>query len=356
MAVKEVKSGYVIDFTIEHQRYRETIPARHNKTNKKRILDQEAIYKMAITISDKSYLDKHPNSKILQKAFKCESDSFTIDQYSSIWFKQKQRNWAPSTIRGYSQKYNFDIKPNFGHIRLKNFKGSMFDEWASGKNLSGKSINEIRSILNQIFKRAFFDGVIDFNPIERIERYKQEVPEPQPFTKDEIERILNSLKSPYREFYQFAIWTGLRTGELIGLRWQDIDLIKGSIHIRTNIIRGVEKEPKTKGSIRNFELHDEAIKALENIISSDFYDEFRIFINISTRTTYKDADGIRKRIWKPALERANVEYRCPYQCRHTFASMMLSKGERPIKVAAQMGHIGLKMINERYGRWIPSHD
>jgi integrase len=355
MTIKKTKNGYVMDFTVEHQRYRETIPARHSKTIEKKLSDQEAIYKMAITTSDKSYLEKYPNSKVLQKAFLCESDSLTIDQYSSIWFKQKQRNWEKSTIRGYVQKYNYDIKPNFGHVRLKEFKSSMFDEWASTKDLSGKSINEIRNILNQIFKRAFFDGVIDYNPIDRIERYKHEKPEPIPFTKDEIQKILTSLDSPYSEFYQFAIWTGLRTGELLALRWQDVDLDRGIIHIRKSITRGVEKTPKTKGSIRKVELHEKAFNALKAIHSSEFHDSFRVFINPKTKISYKNADGIRKQIWKIALRRANVEYRCPYQCRHTFASMMLSQGENPMKVAAQMGHVGIKMINDVYGRWIPNH-
>ncbi|MEP2652699.1 MAG: site-specific integrase [Paraglaciecola sp.] len=352
MAVKEVKNGYVIDFTIEHQRYRETIPAPHSKTIEKKLGDQEAIYKMAITINEKSYLDKYPNSKILQKAFRCESDFFTIDQYSSIWFQQKQRNWSHTTIRGYSQKYNSYIKPNFGHMRLKDFKASMFDEWASKQTLSGKSINEARNVIHQIFKRAFYDGVIDNNPAERIERYKQDHKEPEPFTKKEIAKILAALETPYQEFFQFAIWTGLRTGELLGLRWQDIDLDNNLAHIRTNITQGKEKEPKTKGSIRKIELLPEARNALNSIINSEHYDNFRVFIDPKTKTTYKYADGLRKYIWKPTLECIGVKYRCPYQCRHTFASTMLSQGRNPMWVASQMGHADWGMIRKTYGRWI----
>jgi integrase len=352
MTIKKIINGYVMDFTVEHKRYRETIPAPHSKTIEKKLSDQEAIYKMAITISDKSYLEKYPNSKILQKAFHCESDAFTIAQYSSIWFKQKQRNWSHTTIRGYSQKYNSYIKPNFGHMRLKDFKASMFDEWASKQTLSGKSINEARNVINQIFKRAFFDGVIDVNPVERIERYKQAHKEPEPFSKDEIGKILKALETPYREFFQFAIWTGLRTGELLGLRWQDIDLNNKVAHIRTNITQGKEKEPKTKSSIRKVELHTEALQALNSIIISEHYDNFRVFIDPKTKTTYKYADGLRKYVWMPALKVAGVKYRYPYQCRHTFASTMLLEGKNPMWVASQMGHVDWGMIRKVYGRWI----
>jgi integrase len=352
MAVKEVKNGYVIDFTIGHQRYRETISAPINKSAQKRIEEQESIYKMAISLNDKAIAARFPNSKIIQKAFDRESDNFTIEQYCKIWFLQKQRNWEISTKRGYTQKYESYIKPNFGDMRLIDFKASMFDEWASKQTLSGKSINEARNVLNQIFKRAYFDGVIDFNPVDRVERYKQEHVEPEPFNKIEIQKILGALDTPYKEFFQFAIWTGLRTGELLALRWQDVDLKRGVAHIRKNITHRQEKEPKTKGSIRTIEMQVEAISALKSIIDSDYKDSYRVFIDPKTKTTYKYADGLRKYIWKPTLCRIGVKYRCPYQCRHTFASTMLSQGKNPMWVASQMGHTDWGMIRKTYGRWI----
>ncbi|MCZ4238558.1 tyrosine recombinase XerC [Alteromonas macleodii] len=261
MNVKEVNGGYVIDFTLNHSRFRETVPAPHNKTAVKRIEEQEAIYKMAISLNDKTIASRFPNSKIIQKAFNT-SCNYTIHDYSNIWFKQKQRNWSHTTIRGYTQKYNSYIKPNWGDLLLTEFKASMFDEWASNTTLSGKSINETRNVLGQIFKRAYFDGVIESNPIERIERYKQKPNEPKPFSKSEIQKILKALSSPFKEYFQLAFYTGLRTGELLGLRWEDIDLEKRLAHIRVNITSGKEKTPKTAGSIRTVELHALAAEAL----------------------------------------------------------------------------------------------
>ena len=351
MSVKAVNGGYVIDFTLNHERFRETIPAPHNKTAAKRIEEQEAIYKMAISLNDKTIASRFTSSKIIQKAFDTGCN-YTIHEYSNIWFKQKQRNWSHTTIRGYSQKYNTYIKPNWGHLLLTDFKASMFDEWASESLLSGKSINETRNVLSQIFKRAFYDGVIDINPVERVERYKQEMREPKPFEQTEINNILNALKPPFKEFYQFALYTGLRTGELLGLRWQDVEIDKKIAHIRVNITSGKEKAPKTAGSIRTVELHDLAVQALISIKRSKFLDSKRVFIDPKTMKEYKYADGLRKYIWKPTLERINIRYRYPYQCRHTYASMMLSAGKNPMWVAKQMGHADWGMIRKVYGRWI----
>jgi integrase len=352
MSIKEVNGGYVIDFTLNHERYRETIPAPHNKTASKRVEEQEAIYKMAISLNDKAIASRFPNSKIMQKAFDTGCN-YTIHDYSNIWFKQKQRNWSHTTIRGYTQKYNSYIKPNWGHLLLSEFKASMFDEWAADSHLSGKSINETRNVLNQIYSRAFYDNVIDTNPIERIERYKETYREPKPFNNAEIQLILSGLRTPYREFYQLAIYSGLRTGELLGLRWQDVDIANKLIHVRVNLTGGVEKEPKTRGSIRSVELHEEAIKALKSISCSNFLDSNRVFVDPKTKEDFKNADGMRKYVWKPLFDKIGIQYRYPYQCRHTYASMMLSKGKNPLWVAKQMGHADWGMIRKTYGRWIP---
>ncbi|WP_218419968.1 site-specific integrase [Alteromonas lipotrueae] len=351
MSVKTVNGGYVIDFTLNHERFRETIPAPHNKTAAKRIEEQEAIYKMAISLNDKAIASRFPNSKIMQKAFD-NGCNYTIHDYSNIWFKQKQLNWSHTTIRGYTQKYNSYIKPNWGNLILNEFKASMFDEWASECLLSGKSINETRNVLSQIFKRAYFDGVIESNPVERIERYKQEAHEPKPFNSEEITLILGELPAPHKQFFQFALYTGLRTGELLGLRWEDIELNKQAAHIRVNITSGKEKAPKTKGSIRTIELHDLAYDALQTLKKTKFFDSHRVFIDPRTMKEYKYADGLRKYIWKPTLEKLKIPYRYPYQCRHTYASMMLSAGKNPMWVAKQMGHADWGMIRKIYGRWL----
>lgn len=351
MSVKQTSGGYIIDFTINHKRYREKIPSPHNKTSERRIKQRELEYQRAITMDDSVELEKYPSSKILQKAFQ-RFAKFTIDEYASKWFKHKQRNWSHTTIRGYTQKYNSYIRDRWGNLFLQDFKPSMFDEWASETHLSAKSINETRNVLLQIFARALLDEVITGNPIEKVQRAKQLFHEPEPFTLSEIEAILTNLETPFRQIYEFSLFTGLRTGEILGLRWSDIDLDKQIAHIRVNITGGIEKEPKTRGSVRSIELHCRAVKALNEILQSQYFDENRVFIDPRTGKTFKYADSLRKYVWKPALQQANVKYRYPYQCRHTYASMMLSSGQNPMWVAKQMGHSDWGMLRKTYGRWI----
>jgi integrase len=78
-----------------------------------------------------------------------------------------------------------------------------------------------------------------------------------------------------------------------------------------------------------------------------------VFNDSRTNQPWKDDQAIRKIVWTPALKRASIKYRNPYQTRHTFASMLLSRGENPMFVAQQMGYKDWSMIIKVYGRWIP---
>jgi integrase len=125
-----------------------------------------------------------------------------------------------------------------------------------------------------------------------------------------------------------------------------------SYEFGVNITSGVEKAPKTKGSIRTVELHPLAIEAIEILKTTNYIDKKRVFVDPKTMKDYGYADGLRKYIWKPTLDNLKIPYRYPYQCRHTYASMMLTEGKNPMWVAKQMGHSDWGMIRRIYGRWL----
>ena len=82
----------------------------------------------------------------------------------------------------------------------------------------------------------------------------------------------------------------------------------------------------------------------------------RVFEDPNTNQQWLGDHIIRKRVWIPALERACLKYRNPYQTRHTFASLLLSEGKNPMWVAQQMGHKDWGMIRKVYGRWVQERD
>ena len=177
--------------------------------------------------------------------------------------------------------------------------------------------------------------------------------EPEPFTGDEVEKILNELEDQQRNLIQFAFWSGLRTSELIALRWQDVDLEHNRVFIRQAKVRGDIKCTKTSAGAREVTLQPQAGEALINQQAHTGKVGDIVFHDSRTGGPWKNDQAIRKVVWTPALKRAGIKYRNPYQTRHTFASTLLSRGENPLSVAQQMGHKDWGQIRKVYGRWIP---
>jgi integrase len=230
----------------------------------------------------------------------------------------------------------------------------MIKVWMGGLTISSKRINNVLIPLRTILKDAFSDEVIDRNPMERVSNLVVHQEEPQPFTPDEINRILCELPQQGKNLIQFAFWTGLRTSELIALEWGDVDWDKGFVRVRRAFVHKKIKQPKTKSGERDVLLFPPALDALKNQKQFSYLANGRIFNNPRTNEPWETDGQIRKTLWQPALKKAGVVYRNPYQTRHTYASTLLSLGEEPMWVSQQMGHKDWAMIRKRYGRWIPA--
>ena len=117
-------------------------------------------------------------------------------------------------------------------------------------------------------------------------------------------------------------------------------------------VRGELKSPKTYSGKRTVQLTPDSLAALNHIAIPGNNPRARVFINPKTSTAWKSDGQIRKTAWAPALNAAGIEYRRPYQTRHTYASVLLTFGTDPMWVAQQMGHKDWGMIRRVYGRWI----
>ena len=231
----------------------------------------------------------------------------------------------------------------------------MIRQWITSQPLSGKRINNVLIPLRGMLEDAFLDGKIPRNPMERIKNLPtgNQGDNVDPFAPDEIERILTACRDPQlRNLFQFAFFTGLRTGELIALEWRDVDLWKGVVKVQRNIVLKQAKGPKTKSGNREVLLLPPALEALQAQRQHTELMNGRVFCNPRTRQPWETDGQIRKTAWQPTLKRAGVRYRYPYQTRHTYASMMLTAGEDPTWIAKQMGHADWGMIRKTYARWI----
>jgi len=172
------------------------------------------------------------------------------------------------------------------------------------------------------------------------------------FNEIEIEKILNDLEGQPRNFYDFAFQTGLRTFEQIALEWADVDWENQTVYTNKAKVRNEIKEPKTKAGRRKVNLSNEAVKALIDQETHSGHQKC-IFLNPKTMAPWSCDKPMRIQHWYPALDRTRVASREPYQTRHTYASLKLSReGMNPIRLAEQMGHSDCSQIHARYARLV----
>lgn len=191
-------------------------------------------------------------------------------------------------------------------------------------------------------------------PIQDGIRFKENDIEVEPFSPVEVAAILGQLHGSFLNMMVFWLSTGLRTGELIALRWSDIDWDGDNIYIQRSLSRGHMKLPKFDKK-RWVKLLPPARKALDEQRRLTGSSPGFVFTNPYTNQMWANESKICSR-FKKAVELAGVTYRRPYNCRHTYASVMLSSGENPLYVAEQMGHADWSMLIKVYGRWMKGVD
>jgi integrase len=262
-----------------------------------------------------------------------------------------------STLAGYSSAIHYHLAPKFGVLPIAELTATIIKEWLTELSCSNKRKNNILTPLRQLFEGMYLDEFIDKNPLDRVKNLTIHSREPEPFTGDEIASILNELEDQQRNLIQFAFWSGLRTSELIAPRWQDVDLKHNRIFIRQakvrDHIKGTKKGTKTKAGSREVTLQPQAREALLNQPALTGKVSDIVFHDSRTGEPWKNDQVIRKVVWTPALKKAGIKDRNPYQTRHTFASTLLPRGENSLWVAQQMGHKDWGQIRKVYDQWIP---
>lgn len=316
---------------------------------------QSILYEISIGTFDYSQHFPNSNSKIA-KQFRKNGKSVSVKDAILEWFKRIEKKCAASTVKDYISIIDHSLIPEFGAYKLDELRPGDVKNWMVKlqETISNKRINNILIPLRQAFREAYEDEIIESNPLSRVRNLPIHTREPKPFNQKEITKILSQLDGQNLNLIQFAFYSGLRTSELIGLKWEDVDLENNRIHVRRAIVRNKEKSTKTASGLRTVNLLPEAKAAL--IDQKQYTEQANEFVFHDSRSNirWKSDQAIRKALWKPALKKAGVEYRCPYQTRHTYASMLLMQGKDPMYVAQQMGHKDWGSIRKNYGRWIPS--
>ena len=266
---------------------------------------------------------------------------------------------SPSTFSGYAKAIASERMRRWHGMRVNEVTPSGLRDWISEMDCTSKFIRNLMIPLRSVLEDALNDGLIEFDPFERIalgklirQTAKASDYVISPYTAAERNTLLAACRDDERPMVQFWFETGLRPGELQALEWDSIDLERRIARITQNQVAGVVKAPKTAAGRREVDLSQAAIAALQ-AARANRCESVRIWNNPATRKPWENDAQLRKTLWQPLCRRAGIEYRNPYQVRHTFASSLLTSGHNPWYVAAQLGHEDVEMVFRTYGKLIP---
>lgn len=352
------KTSYEIAFTYKGIVCRERVRLKPSAANRKRVENHLWSIKDAINRGTFNYSDTFPDSPRRLLFVESKGEALTVQQYLDSWHEAKKPHLKESTWDDYRKTIK-RFNKRLGKITLAELKRSHVRDFLSPMNVSNKTLSNLQSVLRIALHDAVQDEIIETNPLYEWNYSRKEAPakddDVDPFTRDEQELILGEMSGQGRNLFQFALWSGLRTSELVALDWSDVDWTRRVVVITRAKTQGSKKieGTKTKSSTREVKILEPAHQALLAQKAHTFLAGKEVFQNPKTLERWAGDKPIRQSLWIPAVKRTGVRYRRPYQTRHTYASMMLSAGESPMWVAQQMGHSDWGMIRTRYGKFMP---
>jgi integrase len=238
----------------------------------------------------------------------------------------------------------------FGPIRVDRLTAPAVGAWR--KQLPAGSAHYIHRSLRQVLRYAVRCRYLDDNPAGLVPNPAPRQGEMKVFSWPELELVAVELRPRHRAIPIFAAGTGLRPEEWIALERRDVDRQRRIVSVQRVYANGKLSEyPKTDRSRRRVPLRQRVLAALD--ASPSRLDTPLLFPG--ARGSYLDLHNFRERHWKAALRAAGLEYRRPYDLRHTYATFSIAAGVSLFALARRMG-TSLEMIDRTYGHLAPDAD
>lgn len=358
---RKTKQIYQIAFSFMGVQCREVVDLEHSKANEAWCERRRAAILTMIEKTQFDYAREFPMSKRAAVFGHGVGKTALLKDLLEAYRDRVKRTFEPSTFAGTKTAIDNVLVPAFGHKRITELKRSDIRDWVNKQTCSLKRINNLLLPLRAVLNEAVGDEIIKGNPLLGLKiapllpvAQRSTGYDAQPYGESEVVKLLSNVAEPERFAFQLWAYTGLRTGELIGLRWTRVDLEASTIHIQETTTAGEDKaRPKTPAGVRTILLLPAAREAIDLLRAHTLLAGDRVSVN--PRGTRDDGAWDDRRlaeVWRKAHKGTGIAYRSPYQLRHTFASNLLSQGENPAHISNLLGHKNIEMVTRTYGRWI----
>ena len=313
--------------------------------------------------------------------------SESLEQFSLRWIREVKANQVrKSTLNDYEYKLRTYVFPYLGARQLRSITGRDIDAWMSQMRRDGKSSRTIagaRRVLFGVFKNAYRQELIPRNPVEQTDAPKRQASEKsrvqEPWTEQEVikafeqSRLLDESGKDVELFICLAIYLGMRRGEILGLKWSDIDFDARRLQINrtlkeqrtstrtgTGVTELVTDDPKTRSSARKLPIVPTVIEALERQMMR------QSIARMQNPNHWKEQDWVFTTKTGTPIYPSNMSYRYKqfikkyklrhiriHDLRHTSAVLALTSG-MPLEAVSQgLGHSRLDITKDVYAPHVP---
>lgn len=324
-----------------------------DKTGKRRQKRFKKLQDCRQWIAEATYLDEHSNL--------LRSDSVLVDVWFEYWIDLKEKTVRPNTVRNYRERYERNIKKVIGNLLITDVKPihcqKIFTDMAD-ENYRTSTIYQARIALYNMLEVAKENDLITNNPCKKSLRSDMGQPsaKKEALTKENQKMFLESAKGQSYELqYRFILQTGLRTGEMIALKWEDVDFVNKTLTVsKTMEYRYKVGEwrigpPKSKSGYRIIPLTDEAVSILKcqkqknkkiKVIERQWLD----YVFLCRKGTPVKNSTYDSSLFK-ICDKAEISRFSMHVLRHTFATRCIEAGMKPKTLQTILGHsnIGITM-------------
>jgi integrase len=273
-----------------------------------------------------------------------------------VWQPAILRTMKFSTQKLYPHLLRRHLLPAFGDQPLCDIRRVDIQRFVTEKmtrqNLSWQTAVHLRNLMSGTLERAVEWGYLEGNPGRRIkvppmQRRRKTVV----LTREQLATLLQSLQEPVRMLAITVAMTGLRIGEVLALRWKNVDFEKSLIHVREAVYEGNLSSPKSKSSVRDIPIGPTLQQALLERRKAAPADAF---VFASRHGTPLDSHNLLGRVLKPACKRVGLPSVSWHSFRHTHATLLSDLGESLKTAQAQLGHARLSTTAEIYTHAVPA--
>lgn len=299
------------------------------------------------------------------------SSKLRLGEYLERWLRDyAEGRLAPTTLESYRATIRVHLTPCLGHILLSRLAPQTIQGYITKKLQAHLSITTVRyhaAILHEALRHAVKWGLLAHNPADRVDLLRRRRVEMRVWDEEQVRLFLAEAErsSAHYALYVAALITGMRQGELLGLRWKDVDLNRGIASIQQTLYRlgktVVTKETKSVRSRRTVALPPILVDTLRVVqaeqdahrrdLGQAYEDHGLIFCQANGRPLH--AHNVTQRDFARVAKRAGVPRIRFHDLRHCHATLLLRQGVHPKVVQERLGHSTISMTLDIYSHVVP---